>query len=441
MNKPMVGAGEPYTFPSPTVSKLANGLEIWTFQMDGQHVISAELSVPVPLSAEPIDGINQIILRSLDTGTINHPDTQLVEALEAQGASFSGNIKHSAAQIGLSVPATRVDKALELFAEIITQPTLTFKNIATQMALHESALARLQNNSSQLAWEAFARAVFADEDRSSRPILGTIESLHRITPQDVRDFFARYWTPTNAVLAIAGDFPAALGDEITTFESWLPKKPAQIAEPIKRNTRRKIWLIDRPDAVAADVRIGGFGIDRLDPLWPAFQVAACAVGGSFLSRLNKVLREDLGYTYGAHFVAAPLHLGGTFTALASFRTEVVAKAVAKTLELLDIAAAPLSQDEVADAKNYLISAAPLIFDSAGAIADAAANLASVGLTTAYLNNNVLAQSKVSADEANEVFTSIVKPDDCHITICGRAAAIEPELRALGFSVERFPVTD
>lgn len=437
MIRPIVGAGEPYTFPSPMVSKLANGLEIWIFQMAGQHVISAELSVPVPLNAEPIDGINQVTLASLDTGTINHPNTQLVESLEAQGASFSGSIKRSAAQIGLSVPTTRVAKALKLFAEIITQPSLTFKNIATQMALHESALARMQNNSSHLAWEAFARAVFADEDRSSRPLMGTIEDLHRMTPQDVRDFFAKYWTPTNAVLAIAGDFPAAFGDEIAYFESWLPRTPAQISEPIKRNTQRKIWLIDRPNAVAADVRIGGFGIDRLSPLWPAFQVAACSVGGSFMSRLNTVLREKLGYTYGAHFVAAPLQSGGTFTALASFRTEVVAKAVAKTLEILDISAAPLSEDEVADAKNYLISAAPLIFDSAGAIANTAANLAGVGLTAAYLNDNARAVSKVSADEANEAFTSIVKPSDCHITICGKADVIEPELCAQGFSVEIF----
>ena len=94
-----------------------------------------------------------------------------------------------------------------------------------------------------------------------------------------------------------------------------------------------LLLIDRPGAVQADVRLGGFGIDRLDPRWAAISVASYAMGGAFLSRLNAVLREEKGYTYGVRMNFGPLRTGGSFAVQGSFRTEVVVDALAITREL------------------------------------------------------------------------------------------------------------
>ena len=71
-------------------------------------------------------------------------------------------------------------------------------------------------------------------------------------------------------------------------------------------------LVDRPGAVQADVRLGGFGIDQPDPRWSAISVASYAMGGAFLSRLNAVLREGKGYTYGVRMNFGPLRTSGSF---------------------------------------------------------------------------------------------------------------------------------
>ena len=83
----------------------------------------------------------------------------------------------------------------------------------------------------------------------------------------------------------------------------------------------------------AHVRFGSFGIDRLDPRWSAISVASYAMGGAFLSRLNAVLREDKGYTYGVRMNFGPLRTGGSFAVQGSFRTEVLVDALATTPEL------------------------------------------------------------------------------------------------------------
>ena len=63
--------------------------------------------------------------------------------------------------------------------------------------------------------------------------------------------------------------------------------------------RARIILIDWPDAPQTTIRLAGRGITRADDRWPALFVANHAVGGNFSSRLNTVLREEKGLTYGA----------------------------------------------------------------------------------------------------------------------------------------------
>ena len=89
------------------------------------------------------------------------------------------------------------------------------------------------------------------------------------------------------------------------------RRPATGGSRRAGSTSRRALLVDRPGAVQADVRLGGFGIDRLDPRWSAISVASYAMGGAFLSRLNAVLREEKGYTYGVRMNFGPLRTGGS----------------------------------------------------------------------------------------------------------------------------------
>ena len=114
--------------------------------------------------------------------------------------------------------------------------------------------------------------------------------------------------------------------------------PQQATQP----TSRRLLLVDRPGAVQADIRYGAFGIDRRDPRWSAITVASYAMGGAFLSRLNAVLREDKGYTYGVRMAFSPLRQGGSFAVQGSFRTEVVADALQITRDLIDIGPSPFT---------------------------------------------------------------------------------------------------
>ena len=62
----------------------------------------------------------------------------------------------------------------------------------------------------------------------------------------------------------------------------------------------RIVLVDRPSAPQSELRIGHIGVPRKTPDFHAISVLNAILGGTFNSRLNRVIREEKGYTYGIH---------------------------------------------------------------------------------------------------------------------------------------------
>lgn len=95
--------------------------------------------------------------------------------------------------------------------------------------------------------------------------------------------------------------------------SGRPAVPSQVAPLQPRLDGPRVILVDRPDAVQADVRIQQATVGRSHPGWAALKVACGALGGTFGSRLNQVLREDKGWSYGVGMSSRPLPDGGVAT--------------------------------------------------------------------------------------------------------------------------------
>ena len=435
--RPVLQPPAEWTYPLPEEHQLDNGMRVLVHQVPGQRVISANLVLDLPLSAEEraIEGVATICARTLDEGTRNHPGDAFAEALETEGAAFVASQGQSSLQAMIDVPATRFPRALELLAEGVRRPELRDADAARHVALRLAELDQLRANSAQLASWAFRNAVFAPETRAQRLPGGEPDTVGAVAPEQVRDFHRQHYGPRGATLVLAGDFaddpvPLAAG----AFADWANADQAATSHQACSPATPTAVLIDRPGSVQADIRLGGSGIDRHDPRWPDFQVGSYAVGGAFLSRLNKVLREDRGYTYGVSLQNAPLRSGGTFTVAGSFRTEVVAPAMEEARRLLDISAAPITADEVTDAVNYFAGVSPLRYATADGIADQTASVVAQGLALDYVNTYLAGIRAATPDSASRAYAEIIDLDALTLVVVGDASALEPALADGGFAV-------
>jgi zinc protease len=433
--RPAIAPAVVWAFPAPQRAQLSNGIELMIFDLPGQHVISAHLVLDLPLNAEPrdIEGVATICARTLDEGTLHHNGEEFAELLETEGAGFGVDLSLSGAQIILDVPASHLDRALQLFAEAVTEPSLADRDINRHVQLRLAEIEQAQANPAQAASIAFRAAVFEESKRAARMNGGEPETVGQVTPEAVSAFHRDHFGPTGATLILAGDLiddPIAVAER--SLGSWNNDDQRRVMIEDPTPAARRAVLIDRPGAVQADLRLGGFGIDRLDPRWSEISVASYAMGGAFLSRLNAVLREEKGYTYGVRMNFGPLRRGGSYAIQGSFRTEVIVDALAITQELIKVDDVPFTSQEVSDAVAFFTGVSPLRYATAEGVADQAATQILAGLPDDYVDRSLALLRSVTPESATEAYRSIVDPADLTLVVAGDAERLTDPIRALGF---------
>ena len=424
-----------WSFPTPRRAQLSNGIELITFQLPGQHVIATHLVLDIPLHVEEraLEGVATMGARVLDEGTRQHAGEEFAELLETEGAGFGIDVSLAGLQAILDVPASHLEPAMELFAEAIIEPALTDRDVDRHVQLRLAEIEQAQANSAQAANIAFRSAVFDAETRASRMNGGQPETVSRVTGEAVRGFNHDHFGPAGAVMIMAGDFqqdPQVLAERC--FGSWQNPSQSRSSRQAPAPGPRRTVLVDRPGAVQADVRYGGFGIDRLDPRWSDISVASYAMGGAFLSRLNAVLREDKGYTYGVRMNFGPLRTGGSFAVQGSFRTEVVVDALSLTRDLIEVADAPITDREVDEAVAFFTGVSPLRYATADGVADQAATQVLADLGDDYVDRSLALLRSVTPESATAAYRSLVDLDNLTLVVVGDAATIAEPLRASGF---------
>ena len=156
------------------------------------------------------------------------------------------------------------------------------------------------------------------------------------------------------------------------------------------------------------------------------------MGGAFLSRLNAVLREEKGYTYGVRMNFGPLRTGGSFAVQGSFRTEVVVEALAITNELINVDGVQFTSQEVSDAVAFFTGVSPLRYATADGVADQAGTQILAGLPDDYVDRSLALLRSVTPEAATDAYRSVVNPDDLTLVVVGDAERLAEPLRATGF---------
>jgi len=262
------------------------------------------------------------------------------------------------------------DEAFSLLNLALTKPRFDADAIERVRGQELSELRRDTTNPNDLASRSWWSTAFPDHPygRESR---GTLESMARVTGDDLRDYVRRAFARKELVISIVGDIDAATaGKLIDRAFASLPAnndlKPVPQASP--SNLGRRIVIdVNVPQAV---VTFGGQGIARDDPdFMAAYIVNHILGGGNFSSRLYREVREKRGLAYGVSdqlvwFKRAAVVIGGTATR--GDRTADALKVIES--EIKRMAESGPTQAELDEAKAFLKGSYALSLDTSSKIA-------------------------------------------------------------------------
>ena len=441
--QPQAGEARPWAFPAPERGALDNGLTLLRCHRPGQQVVAVEILLAAPLEAEPqgLDGIATIMARAFTEGTDKHSAEEFAAELERCGATLDAHADHPGVRISLEVPVSRLPKALGLLADALRAPAFEDSEIERLVRNRLDEIPHETANPARRAAKELSRQLFPATSRMSRPRQGTEETVTAIDSAAVRAFYEKHVRPATATAVVVGDLTgvdldALLGD---TLGAWTGSQAqARPIPPVNADDAGRVIIVDRPGAVQTQLLIGRIGADRHDRVWPAQVLGTYCLGGTLTSRLDRVLREEKGYTYGVRAFGQVLRSApdGTGAAMLAISGSVDTPNTGPALDdlwkvLRTLAAEGLTDAERDIAVQNLVGVAPLKYETAGAVAGTLADQVEQHLPDDFQATLYQQLAATGTVEATAAAVSAFPVDRLVTVLVGDAAQIEEPVRALG----------
>ncbi|GAA2457041.1 pitrilysin family protein [Streptomyces lavendulocolor] len=440
--QPRPGTAKPWAFPAPDRGTLDNGLTVLRCHRPGQQVVAVEIFLAAPLEAEPegLDGVATIMARALSEGTDKHSAEEFAAELERCGATLDAHADHPGVRISLEVPVSRLAKALGLVAEALRAPAFADSEVERLVRNRLDEIPHEIANPARRAAMQLSKELFPATSRMSRPRQGTEATVAGIDSAAVRAFFEAHVRPATATAVVVGDLTGVDLDAVLadTLGAWTgdTAEPRPVPPVIADDTGRVI-IVDRPGAVQTQLLIGRIGPDRHDRVWPAQVLGTYCLGGTLTSRLDKVLREEKGYTYGVRAFGQVLRSGpqGGAAMLAisgSVDTPNTGPALDDLWKVLrTLAAEGLTDAERETAVQNLVGVAPLKYETAASVAGTLADQVEQHLPDDFQAQLYARLAETGTVEATAAVVSAFPTDRLVTVLVGDAARIKEPVEALG----------
>ncbi len=347
-----------FKFPHPERIDLDNGLGVIYHQTDHAQKIDLILDVKAYNAYDPHDlqGLLYFTSRMVLEGTKNYSGRALADELESHGIFF--DIKPGL--FVMSMLSSDFEKGLSLLTEMVTNALMEESAIQNVRAQIEVALKNYWDDPSQFI-DQLARDIVYAEHPHSYNRLGTMESVFRISRENIMDCYTRMMTPQEARLVIVGDMSGYDVSAIVkkTIGKWQGPHLETLLYPILRPpvAAVKNYPLNRDQVTLG---FAGLSVSRLDPLFDPLllfdQIFAGGELGSMTSRLF-MLRERSGLFYSIG--GSLLNQAGIVPGMIFINTQVsrdrLKEAEDAIINLFKQGTANLSYEELTQAKSAVIN--------------------------------------------------------------------------------------
>jgi zinc protease len=424
-----------FRLPPVVETRLANGLEVLLVEDRRFPLVTVRLGFPAGSKFDPegLAGLSESAGALLTEGTGSRSARQIAEEAASIGGAIHANSSADSLVIEANTLAENLPVLLGLVGDVARNATFPDDEVELRKQNRAQELLAQRSQAGFLAAEKFREVVFGPHPYARQE--PTLESIGRISRAALADFRERHLAPKGAVLVLVGALPprAELLDLLDAdFGSWTPRDmpPAPAADfpPPKR----RVALVDRPESVQADIRIGRLAVGRAHPDYFPLLLGNTILGGGASSRLFMNIRERLGYAYDAHSTLQPLKDAGVFGVTTQVRNGVLVPAMEAILfELENIGAQETSPAELSDAKNYLSGVFVIRLETGDGLAGQVAAVRLMGLPLDYLETYTSRLRAAGPDEVRSAAARYIYPADAAIVVVGDAAEIGARLEKFG----------
>lgn len=440
---PELTVQKPSSFPGLQEGTLKDGLKVVLAERKGIPTIVGRLVMNGGFSTDTDNkaGLASLAMDLLDEGTTDLNALQISEKMQLLGASINAGANLDASYVNFTTLKQTLDPTLDLFADIVMNPSFPQKDFDRLKKSHLDAIARAKASPSGMVYRVLPKVLYGADHPYGKPLSGAgFEStVNSVTLDDVKQFYGKWIRPNNATLVVVGDI--SMADLMSKLEKsladWKKGNAPKIKIPeVKNQNSDRIYLINRPESTQSIIA-GAYLITPYGQVpQPALTALNNILGGDFVSRLNMNLREDKHWTYGASSFIWDTKAQRPFVAYVSVQSDKTRESIQEIEKELKgiIADNPVTQDEFNRVQKNMTMQLPGMWETNSAVAGSVEDIVKFNLPKDYYQNYDGMIRKLTKDELQKVSHEVVEPQAVSWFVVGDKSKILPALKELGFPI-------
>lgn len=419
---------------------LENGLRLVVIPDASLPRVSYQLMLGQGSTVDPqgLEGLTSITTRMLRRGTIRKSASQVAEAFESLGGEFRESVSKDHILILASGLSPYQKELFSVFWEVIQEPSFMVAEIEKRKSEALAALARATDEPSTFTELRLEEIIFAGSSYAL-PTGGREESIPKIKRADVLKQYASLFRPDQAQLVISGRIDSAHLERLKEIVSrWRKPTTKPLTVPVKASegNSKKVWVFHKPGLEQTQIRFAHTSIARRDPQFLKYRLANLPLGGAFASRLNQVVRDDLGLTYSVFSSVQTYRDTGAFVVSTFTRHEKVRETIDATWgEITKLQNRGVSARELKASQAVLKGQFPAALETTDRLGFNLMILNLAGVSEDYLYNFFRDVDAITVKDVNTAAAQMIRPEEMQIVIYTDYSKTREQIESLGWPLE------
>jgi len=441
--QPIPGPINSLKVPEYWAKTLDNNLKMIGTFSEELPLVSIQLAVGAGHVFEPIEkaGIATLTAEMFKESTVNNAGEVLSQALSNMGSRIDVNANSTEIVFNINSLLKNLDSTLAIFKEIFFTPIMDQDEFAK---VKNQLLQNISNQNMQataIASNSYNKYLYGDKHIFSTPVIGTAESVDKVSIEDVRKYFEDFFSPNNSTLVVVGKLTqeSAL-KKLKFLNDWKNKNLVFPKEmPIPNIEKTKIYFQHKDKAPQSEIRIGYVALpfDAYGDFYNC-QLMNFILGGTFNSRINLNLREDKGYTYGARSSFNGSKYKGPFTVSAGVKATATDSSVVEMMkEIKNYKKSGITEEELAYTKNSISLSEALRYETNSQKAGFLKRIVEYNLEKDYLEKQKNILKSATKQSINATANKYLQDDKMIIVVVGNKDLVLEPLKKLGYEIDEY----
>lgn len=394
-----------FDFPQAQSIHLTNRLKVLSFNNSNLPKIDliVDLKSKNYYDPENLMGLGSFVADLLQEGTENLSAQDFADTLESQGMSLST----SAGYIYMSMLSSDLHKGLDLLSQILTHASFKAQAVQKVRSQMIADLKQYWDEPSKFIVQLAKDAVYKNHPYSKNS-LGTLESLEKITQNDLINYYKNNYTPQGARMAIVGNLERYDVREMLEhmLYSWTgPEVPDLDYPSLSFTNQEEINYKIMRDQVA--LCYSGISVSRNDPDYDKLllfdQIFTGGVLGSMSSRLFDLReRSGLFYTIGGSLIARVDKQPGMIYIRTIVSNDRLSEAEKAIENVIDTAINTITREEFEEAKRAITNSLVDNFATNYKLASSFIFRDTFNLPADYFVNRINQLSQITIEQMQEI---------------------------------------